>query len=114
MERWTVALIGNDMTRELELQFVARWPTWFRLDGDPRKTGMVDGFRCGDGWFQLIWRLCEDLEPLVRDLEHSTENCFEILQVKEKFGELRIYCNVYSVEIEERMRPQFSSPSHFC
>ena len=42
------------------------------------------GFGCGDGWASL-------LEPI---LEYGAENIedFEIFQVKEKFGGLRIYC----------------------
>jgi hypothetical protein len=30
---------------------------------------MAQGFECGDGWFEVVWRLCSDLEPLVRELE---------------------------------------------
>jgi hypothetical protein len=46
---------------------------------------MPRGFEHGDGWFDILWRLCEDLEPLVAGDE------FEVLQVKEKFGGLRFY-----------------------
>jgi hypothetical protein len=46
---------------------------------------MCFGFACGDGWFDLIWKLCEDIEKL----DPSPE--FEVLQVKEKFGGLRFY-----------------------
>jgi hypothetical protein len=56
------------MSPDLEAKIVARWPDWFDVDGDPRRTGMTEGFRCGDGWFVLIYRLCERLEPLVKDL----------------------------------------------
>ena len=38
-----------------------------------------------------FWRLCEDLEPLVMEMERETGRQFEALQVKEKFGELRIH-----------------------
>ena len=46
------------------------------------------GFECGDGWFDLIFKLCEDIEKL------KPEN-FKAVQIKEKFGGLRFYC-VYS------------------
>lgn len=49
------------------------------------KTSVMPfGFECGDGWFPLILKLCEDLEPLV-------DNRFEVTQVKEKYGGLRFY-----------------------
>jgi hypothetical protein len=69
------------------------WPTWFNIGGDFRYTGMTLGFRHDDGWFHILWRLCEDLEPLIAEFEQGTGRQFEILQVKEKFGGLRIYVN---------------------
>jgi hypothetical protein len=54
---------------------------------------MTLGFRLDDVWFDILWRLCVDLEPLVVALEKQTGCQFEILQVKEKFGGLRIYVN---------------------
>jgi hypothetical protein len=54
---------------------------------------MSFGFQHEDGWFDILWRLCEDLEPRVAALEKQTERPFEVLQVKEKFGGLRIYVN---------------------
>jgi hypothetical protein len=54
---------------------------------------MPRGFEHGDGWFDILWRLCEDLEPLVAEFEAAGGPKFEILQVKEKFGGLRIHVN---------------------
>jgi len=51
------------------------------------------GFQHGDGWFDILWRLCEDLEPLVAEFEVAGGPKFEVLQVKEKFGGLRFYVN---------------------
>lgn len=81
------------MTKELEQKLVERWPTWFNFNGDPLQTRMADGFAHGDGWFDIVWRLCEDLEPLVNKVEKATGCRFEVLQVKEKFGGLRFYVN---------------------
>jgi hypothetical protein len=61
--------------------------------GDIRQTAMPRGFEHGDGWFDLLWRLCEDLEPLVAEFEVAGGPKFEVLQVKEKFGGLRFYVN---------------------
>jgi hypothetical protein len=79
------------MRRELEQKLVERWPSWFNVNGYPRKTRMADGFAHGNGWFNIVWKLCEDLEPLVAEAEKVTGRPFEVLQVKQKLGRLRVY-----------------------
>ena len=65
---------------------------------------MPRGFEHDDGWFDILWRLCEDLEPLVAQFEQETGSQFEVLQVKEKFGGLRFYLNCReNVAIQERI-----------
>ena len=91
------------MRKELEQKLVERWPTWFNTKGDFRHTGMTLGFRHDDGWFDIIWRLCENLEPLVAVFEQATGCKFEVLQVKEKFGGLRFYANHVNDAIRERI-----------
>jgi hypothetical protein len=81
------------MQKELERRLVERWPTWFNIEGDIRRTAMPRGFEHDDGWFDILWRLCEDLEPLVAEFEQTTGLKFEVMQVKEKFGGLRFYVN---------------------
>jgi hypothetical protein len=79
------------MRSELEQRLVERWPSWFAVDGDPLETRMADGFAHDDGWFDIVWRLCEELEPLVAEAEKASGRPFEVLQVKEKFGGLRFH-----------------------
>jgi hypothetical protein len=74
------------MRKELEQKLVERWPNWFNINGDIRYTAMARGFAHDDGWFDILWRLCRDLEPLVAELEKQTGHPFEVLQIKEKFG----------------------------
>jgi hypothetical protein len=81
------------MRKELEQRLLERWPTWFDTGGDIRHTAMPHGFTHDDGWFDILWRLCEDLEPLVAEFEQESGSQFEVLQVKEKFGGLRFYVN---------------------
>lgn len=64
---------------------------------------MAFGFECGDGWFKLIWDLCENIEKeLIKEEENldpkeKTVNLlrdayrFRVTQVKEKYGSLRFY-----------------------
>lgn len=91
------------MRKKLEQKLFERWLTWFKPKGDFRYTGMTLGFRHDDGWFDILWRLCEDLEPLVAALEKQTERPFEVLQVKEKFGALRFYVNHANDAIRQRI-----------
>ena len=57
-------LIGF-VRKELEHKLVERWPKWFNTTGDVRHTLMPFGFQHEDGWFEILLRLCEDLEPRV-------------------------------------------------
>ena len=86
------------MRKELEQKFVERWPTWFKIGDDHRHTLMPYGFEFGDGWFDIVWRLCEGLEPLVAEDELNTGEPFKVFQVKEKFGGLTFYTNKYSFD----------------
>ena len=72
---------------------VARWPHWFDMEGDLRRTSMGFGFQHRDGWFDLLWRLCESLEPIIVEAERETNSPFEVLEVKAKFGGLRFHAN---------------------
>jgi hypothetical protein len=49
------------MRKELEQKLFERWPQWFNTKGDVRHTLMSFGFQHDDGWFDILWRLCEDL-----------------------------------------------------
>jgi hypothetical protein len=103
------------MRKELEQRLVERWPTWFNTKGDFRYTGMTLGFQHDDGWFDLLWRLCEDLEPLVAEFEQATGRKFEVLQVKEKFGGLRFYVNCRrNVAIRERIEVAKEEANRTC
>jgi hypothetical protein len=102
------------MRKELEQKLVERWPTWFNTEGDIRHTLMSRGFTHDDGWFDILWRLCGDLEPLVADLEKATGRQFEILQVKEKFGGLRIHVNDADDAIRRRLLDAELESFHTC
>jgi len=80
------------MDKRLEKKLVEKYPNIFRdYGGDIQRTCMGWGMSCGDGWFQLIDKLCEDIINIIGD------ETIEViaLQVKEKFGGLRFY---YSIE----------------
>jgi hypothetical protein len=75
---------GLDMRKELEQRFATRWPEWFRdLYGDVTQTCLHFGFEHRDGWFDLVWRLCEQIEEVP-----NKGKSFKVTQVKQKFGGL--------------------------
>jgi hypothetical protein len=99
------------MTKELEQKLADRFPGWFDLKGDPRETLMCFGFTHGDGWFDLVWRLCEQIEPLVQRMEPP----FEAFQVKEKFAGLRFYTgNTGNPAVHELISAAQSASFHIC
>ena len=103
------------MHKELEQKLVEQWPSWFNTEGDIRYTLMPQGFTHGDGWFEIIWRLCADLEPLVAEFEQETGSQFEVLQVKEKFGGLRFYVNCRRNDaIRQRILAAIEESFHTC
>lgn len=90
------------MTKELELKLQEKYPKIFRdLYGDKTVTCMHWGITCGDGWYDLIDRLCHALQW------SADKNGYKQVvadQVKEKFGELRFYYHFEDTENEKENR----------
>lgn len=74
------------MTENRTQALFDRFPTFFNSHKSLFESPMAFGFECGDGWSNLIYSLCKDIELA---LEPNDE--FEVKQVKEKFGGLRFY-----------------------
>jgi hypothetical protein len=102
------------MRKDLEQKLVKRFPSWFSANGGVRHTVMPFGFQCGDGWFNILWRLCVELEPLVTELEHETGERFEIVQVKEKLGTLRFYVSHHTDSINQSIAEAQKESSRTC
>ena len=102
------------MRKELEEKLVERFPSWFSVNGDVRQTVMPFGFQCGDGWYNIVWRLCVDLEPLVTELEKETGEQFEAVQVKAKLGTLRFYVSHHTDAIDQRIEEAQQESSRTC
>ncbi len=76
------------MKRELEEKLYTRFQKMFRGRYFSIKENlMAFGCECGNGWFQILWDMCEALE--------RTDGSDKILfvQIKEKFGSLRVYAD---------------------
>jgi hypothetical protein len=102
------------MRKELEQKLVEHWSTWFNVNGDIRCTAMPRGFEHDDGWFDILWRLFADLHPLAAEVEKQTGLPFEVLQVKEKFGGLRVHVNDKNDAIRQRIEIAQHESLHTC
>ena len=72
------------MDKELQNKLREKYPTVMKeYGGDMRQTCMAWGVCCGDGWYDIIDKLCSKLEPMG----------VVAAQIKEKFGGLRFYIN---------------------
>jgi len=79
------------VTKELEKQLVDAYPALFvEYGGNPRETCMAWGCTHGDGWFNILKSLCAQINHYVA--QHPGMEV-RFLQVKEKFGSLRVYHN---------------------
>ena len=56
------------------------------------------GFECHDGWLEIIEKTLKEIRQYI---EHKRYFDFKIIQIKEKFGELRIYTNYTDDRIEK-------------
>jgi hypothetical protein len=72
------------------------------------------GLELNDGWFDILWRLCTDLEPLVLRLEAETGRPFGIFKVMEKFGELHFYPNQVTEAISKRIAAAEQEAAQTC
>jgi hypothetical protein len=65
---------------------------WFiKPDYSLQSNLMAFGWECGKGWYPLIIELFDKLDELIRTKYPEFMVDFEISQVKEKFGGLRVY-----------------------
>ena len=87
------------MTIELDEKLCTKYPKIFiNRQGDMRTTAMCWGFECGDGWYNIIDRLCSYLQFHTdhnnRPLQDSNIYPYPQIiasQIKEKYGGLRFY-----------------------
>jgi hypothetical protein len=107
------------MKEELELELVKKYPEFFTdYKGNPMETCMAWGCEHSDGWFYLLSDLCHYIQCILKhqfrvkvkegykgddvdEYDHITlpKPSFRFMQIKEKFGTLRIYHSmVYDAE----------------
>jgi hypothetical protein len=88
------------MKRKLDEQLCKDFPLLFRNRyGDKRQTAMVWGFECADGWFDILWDVCRELEAEIKKLPEDQREYTCASQIKEKYGTLRLYMHSETEEM---------------
>lgn len=57
------------------------------------------GIECGDGWREILKPIFDYVSEYNK--EHADDSQLEFMQIKEKFGGLRVYMNFYTEELRE-------------
>lgn len=77
------------MNIELDTKLCNDFPVMFaNRYSDPRTTAMCWGFECGDGWYDLLYNLCN---KIMTYCNATGARVPVVSQVKEKYGTLRFY-----------------------
>jgi len=76
------------MRKELEETLFKRFPSFFR---GRKKRSLMAFLMHDDGWYELVYNLCEDIETILKEECPEFLDKFIVLEVKEKFGGLRFY-----------------------
>lgn len=73
---------------------------------------MENRYECGDGWLPLI----KEAQKIIDEWNdgHKDMVKVEFVQVKEKWGELCLYCNLYPEEILEKIMEICKRSHHIC
>jgi len=84
------------------------------IQPDPtlRNNLMAFGFEIGEGWMSLVIELLDKIQHLVDNNPEYSE--LQVIQVKEKFAQLRVYLNYYYEEIEDLIEEYTEKSVHVC
>lgn len=89
-----------------ELEYVLAQKFDFMKRRAQKRTGGVKnlyqafGVETGDGWYQLLYDLCEELAKCIHDADEPVK--FVVTQIKEKYGTLRFYYYLEDGDFETR------------
>lgn len=92
------------MREELEYALAQKFA--FMKRRAQKRTGGVKniyqalGIQAGDGWYQLLHNLCEELAKCIHDSDEPVK--FVVTQIKEKYGTLRFYYYLEDGDFETR------------
>lgn len=94
---------GGKMDSKLNNRIYEAFPEFFKHKDNIQVSLMGWGCECSDGWFDIIWELLTSIYLTIDDKDE-----FELLQIKEKYGTLRVYFDFESNEIKYNLPYKFN------
>lgn len=95
-----------------EKEIILKYPELFGTPPfDPKKSLICFGLETPETWYPTLDKLFEKISVIVKEEELTS---FRICQVKEKYGELRIYANGETPEIEKLIEEAEEAVSVIC
>lgn len=91
-------------------EFAKECPIFFDHYTNRGREPIKYGLECGSGWHQIIFEMAKEIEAL----SHSTGKKYKAVQIKEKFGGLRVYVNQNDAEIDEIIKRAESLCAKTC
>lgn len=67
------------------------------IDTFPELFPETKQLECGPGWNQIVYDMCKEIQRVANEKKSH----IYVLQIKEKFGGLRVYLSSYFDEIDE-------------
>lgn len=105
------------MTPENTMKFYSAFPRLYSgKEKSQQESSMSWGFQCGDGWFDLIWKLSSDIEAAARKegIDPDGSDWPEATNVKQKFGMLRFYVDNGSEEMRSMIDEACGESKRIC
>jgi hypothetical protein len=103
------------MKKELDDKLCKEFPLLYSdRHASMQETCMCWGFCCGDGWFDLIYRLSQKLEAIIGNMPEDQQKHHRVSQVKEKFGTLRFYMRGETKEMSDLIREAHKESARTC
>jgi hypothetical protein len=90
------------MDKKLQKKLLHKFQFLYVKNGlESTYTSMYQEIECGNGWFNLLWQLCDKIEKVLNTESKEFQNNFAVTQVKEKFGRLRFYSTLQNDLIDK-------------
>lgn len=100
------------MTELTQSEIIKKYPELFgEPPFDPMKTLIAFGFEVSKYWLPILDRGFEKISKIIKEKELTD---FRIVQVKEKFGMLSVYCNFYVDEVDKVIDEMESGVATIC
>jgi hypothetical protein len=80
----------------------------------PLLYGGYINFDCGDGWEPIIRELSQKITKILQKMPEEDLELRKVLQIKEKYGSLRVYVSITNDEIEDTIRDSCQKSIETC